>query len=120
MSADRFESTWNSPIPIPLDGNTESAFDAELVTAGSAEIGMGFVPISIRRQAVNRHPVPGIALRAVLLEGAGNFVQIVPHRCAPSFQAEPNEPISKLGAVRQSCAQDTLARVTLKFVRPVD
>jgi hypothetical protein len=30
-----------------LDGNTEAAFSAELVTAVSTEIGMGFVPISI-------------------------------------------------------------------------
>jgi len=30
-----------------LDGNTEAAFRAELVTAVSTEIGMGFVPISI-------------------------------------------------------------------------
>jgi hypothetical protein len=74
-------------VPIPLDGNTEAAFGAELVTAGSTEIGMGFVPIPIRRQAVNRHPVPGIARRAVLLEGAGNLVWIVAHRSSPPFQA---------------------------------
>jgi hypothetical protein len=74
-------------IAIPLDGNAEAAFGAELVTAGRAEIGMGFVPISIRRQAMNRNAVPGIALRAVLLKGAGNFVRIVAHRSSPPFQA---------------------------------
>ena len=74
-------------ISILLDGNTEAAFGAELVTAGSTKIGMGFVPISIRWQAVNRNLVPGIALRAVLLEGAGNFVRIVAHRSSPPFQA---------------------------------
>jgi hypothetical protein len=74
-------------ISILLDRNTEAAFGAELVTAGSTEIGMGFVPISIRRQAVNRHPVPGIAPRAVLLEGAGNLVWIVAHHSSPPFQA---------------------------------
>jgi hypothetical protein len=74
-------------ISILLDRNTEAALSPELVTAGSTEIGMGFVPISIRRQAVNRNPVPGIARRAVLLEGAGNLVWIVAHRSSPPFQA---------------------------------
>ena len=45
--ADRFKSVWESLISILLDGNTEAAFSAELVTAVSTEIGMGFVPISI-------------------------------------------------------------------------
>jgi hypothetical protein len=67
---------------------------------------------------VNRHLVPGIALRAVLLEGAGNFVRIVAHRCAPSFQAEPNEPSAKLHAVRESCEQDTFARVNPQIRSP--
>ncbi len=74
-------------ISILLDRNTEAAFGAELVTAGSTEIGMGFVPIPIRRQAVNRNPIPAVARRAVLLEGAGNFVRIVAHRSSPPFQA---------------------------------
>ena len=46
MSADRFKSVWESLISILLDGK-EAAFSAELVTAVSTEIGMGFVPISI-------------------------------------------------------------------------
>jgi hypothetical protein len=44
MSADRFKSVWESLISFLLDGNTEAAFSAELVTAVSTEIGMGFVP----------------------------------------------------------------------------
>ena len=87
MSADRFKSVWESLISILLDGNTETAFSAELVTAVSAEIGMGFVPISIRWQAMNSNLVPGTALEAVLLKGAGNFVRIVAHRSSPPFQA---------------------------------
>ena len=85
MSADRFKSVWESLISILLGGNTEAAFSAELVTAVSTEIGMGFVPISIRRQAMNRNLIPAVALRAVLLKGAGNLVWIVAHRCSPSF-----------------------------------
>ncbi len=44
MSADRFKSVWESLISILLDGNTEAAFSAELVTAVSTEIGMGLRP----------------------------------------------------------------------------
>ena len=87
MSADRFKSVWESLISILLDGNTEAAFSAELVTAVSTEIGMGFVPISIHRQAMNSNPVPGTALEAMLFKGAGIFVWIVAHCCSPSFQA---------------------------------
>jgi len=83
MSADRHKSVRQSLISILLDGNTEAAFSAELVTAVSTEIGMGFVPISIRRQAMNRNLIPAVALRAVLLKGAGNLVWIVAHRCSP-------------------------------------
>jgi hypothetical protein len=61
-----------SLISILLDGNTEAAFSAELVTAVSTEIGMGFVPISICWHAMNGDMIPGVALRAVLFEGAGN------------------------------------------------
>ena len=84
-SADRLKSLWESLISILLDGNTEAAFSAELVTAVSTEIGMGFVPISICRHAMNGNLIPGVALRAVLFEGAGNFVWIVAHCCSPSF-----------------------------------
>jgi hypothetical protein len=58
---------------------------AELVTAVSTEIGMGFVPISICWHAMNSNLIPGVALRAVFFKGAGNFVWIVAHRCSPSF-----------------------------------
>ena len=85
MSADPFKSVWESLIWIILDGNTEAAFSAELVTAVSTEIGMGFVPISIFWRAMNSNPIPGAALRAVLFEGARNFVWIVAHCCSPSF-----------------------------------
>jgi hypothetical protein len=85
MSADRFKSVWESLISILLDGNTEAAFSAELVTAVSTEIGMGFVPISICWHAMNSNLIPGVALRAVLFKGVGNFVWIVAHCCAPSF-----------------------------------
>ena len=74
-----------SPISIPLDGHTEAAFGAEPVTAGSTEIGMGFVPISICWQTMNGNLIPGVALRAVLFKGAGNFIWIVAHCCSPSF-----------------------------------
>ncbi len=87
MLADRYKSVRQSLISILLDGNTEAAFSAELVTAVSAEIGMGFVPISIRWQAMNSNLVPGTALEAVLFKGAGNLVWIVAHCCSPSFQA---------------------------------
>ena len=85
MSADRFKSVWESLISILLDGNTEAAFSAELVTAVSTEIGMGFVPISICWLAMNSNLIPGAALRAVLFEGARNFIWIVAHCCSPSF-----------------------------------
>jgi hypothetical protein len=68
-----------------LDGNTEAAFSAALVTAVSTEIGMGFVPISICWPAMNSNLIPGAALRAVLFNGARNFVWIVAHCCSPSF-----------------------------------
>ena len=84
MSPDRF-TVWESLISILLDGNTEAAFSAELVTAVSTEIGMGFVPISICWHAMNSNLIPGVALRAVLFKGAGNFVWIVAHCCSPSF-----------------------------------
>jgi hypothetical protein len=67
-------TVWDSLISILLDGNTEAAFSAELVTAVSTEIGMGFVPISICWHATNSNLIPGVALRAVLFKGAGNFV----------------------------------------------
>jgi hypothetical protein len=79
MSVDRFKSLWESLISILLDGNTEAAFGAELVTAVSTEKGMGFVPISICWHAMNSNLTPGAALRAVLFKGAGNFVWIVAH-----------------------------------------
>jgi hypothetical protein len=82
MSADRFKSVWESLVSILLDGNMEAAFSAELMTAGSTEIGMGFVPISICWHAMNNNLIPGAAFRAV---GAGNFVWIVAHCCSPSF-----------------------------------
>jgi hypothetical protein len=72
-------------ISILLDGNTEAAFGAELVTAVSTEIGIGFVPISIGWVAMNSNLIPGAALRAVLFKGAGNFVWIVAHCCSPAF-----------------------------------
>src|SRR3984893_4669367 len=68
MSTDRFKSVWEPLISILLDGNTEAAFSAELVTAVSTEIGMGFVPISICWHAMNSNLIPGLALRAVLLK----------------------------------------------------
>jgi hypothetical protein len=80
-----FKSVWESLISILLDGNTEAAFSAELVTAVSTEIGMGFVPISICWHAMNSNLIPDVALRAVLSKGAENFVWIVAHCCAPSF-----------------------------------
>jgi len=61
MSADRFKSVWESLISILLGGNTEAAFSAELVTAVSTEIGMGFVPISICWRATNGNLIPGAA-----------------------------------------------------------
>jgi hypothetical protein len=76
---------WESLISILLDGNTEAAFSAKLVTAVSTEIGMGFVPISIHWHAMNSDLIPGVALRAVLFKGVGNFVGIVAHCCSPSF-----------------------------------
>ena len=82
MSADRFKSVWESLISILLDGNTKAAFSAELVTAVSTEIGMGFVPISIRWHAMNGNLIPGVALRAVLRKRAGNLVWIVAHCCS--------------------------------------
>ena len=85
MSADRFKSVWESLISILLDGNTEAAISAELVTAISTEKGMGFVPISICWHPMNNNLIPGVALRAVLFKGAGNFVWIVAHCCSPSF-----------------------------------
>ena len=85
MSADRFKSVWESLISILLDGNTEAAFSAELVTAISTEIGMGFVPISICWHPMNNNLIPCVALRAVLFKGAGNFVWIVVHCCSPPF-----------------------------------
>ena len=85
MSADRFKSVWDSLISILLDGNTEAAFNAELVTAVSTEIGMGFVPISICWHTMDNNLIPGAALRAVLFKGAGNFVWIVVHCCSPPF-----------------------------------
>jgi hypothetical protein len=51
-----------------------TAFSAELVTAVSTEIGMGFVPSSICWLAMNSNLIPSVALRAVLFKGAGNFV----------------------------------------------
>ena len=62
MLADRYKSVRQSLISILLDGNTEAAFSAELVTAVSAEIGMGFIPISICWQAMNNNLIPGVAL----------------------------------------------------------
>ena len=53
---------WESLISILLDGNTEAAFSAKLVTAVSTEIGMGFVPISIYWHAMNSDLIPGVAL----------------------------------------------------------
>jgi hypothetical protein len=85
MSADRLKSVWASLTSILLDGNTEATFSAELVTAVSTEIGMGFVPISISWHAMNNNLIPGVALRAVLFKGAGNFVWIVANCCSPSF-----------------------------------
>ena len=74
-----------SLLTILLDGNTEAVFSAELVTAVSTEIGMGFVPISICWHAMNNNLIPGAVLRAVHFKGAGNFVWIVAHCCSPSF-----------------------------------
>jgi len=85
MSADRFKSVWESLISILLGGNTKAAFSAELVTAVSTEIGMGFVPISIYWHAMNSNLIPVVALRAMPFKGAGNFVWIVTHCCSPSF-----------------------------------
>jgi hypothetical protein len=102
MSADRFKSAWASPISILLDGNTEAAFGAELVTAGSTIIGMRFVPISIPWQAMNRDPIPPVALRAVLLKGAGNLAWIMAHRCSPPSK-QPKSLIATPCAVRESC-----------------
>ncbi len=47
MSAPRVQIAMGITNLDLLDGNTEAAFSAELVTAVSTEIGMGFVPISI-------------------------------------------------------------------------
>jgi hypothetical protein len=99
---------------ILLDGNTEAAFGAELMTAVSTEIGMGFVPISIRWQAMNSNPIPGTALEAVLFKGGGDFVWIVAHCCSPSFQAV-NALIAKLHALREPCEQDTRFLRWMKF-----
>jgi len=85
MSVDQFKSVWESLISILLDGNTEAAFNAELVTAVSTEIGMGFVPISICWQTMNGNLIPGVALGAVFFKGAGSFAWIVAHCCSPSF-----------------------------------
>ena len=90
-----------SLISILLDGSTEAAFSAELVTAVSTEIGMGFVPISIFWLAMNSNLIPGAALRAVLFEGARNFVWIAAHCCSPSFCQQLNWLIEKLHAVRE-------------------
>jgi hypothetical protein len=101
-SADRFKSVWESPISILLDGNTEAAFSAELMTAVSTEIGMGFVPISICWHAMNNNLIPGVALRAVLFKGAGNFVWIA-LTAALHHSKQLNWLIAKLHAVRESC-----------------
>ena len=79
--------------------DTEAAFSAELVTAVRTEIGMGFVPISIFWRAMNSNLIPGAALRAVLFEGARNFVWIVAH-CALHHSKQLNRLIEKLHAVR--------------------
>jgi hypothetical protein len=34
---------------------------------------------------MNNNLIPGVALRAVLFKGAGNFVWTVAHCCSPSF-----------------------------------
>jgi|SRR6516225_4904870 len=101
MSADRFKSVWDSLISSLLDGNTEAAFSAELVTAVSTEIGMGFVPISICWHAMNSNLIPCVALRAVLFKGAGNFVWIV-ITAALHHSKQLNWLIAKLHAVRES------------------
>ena len=67
MSADRFKSVWESLISILL----EAAFSAELVTAVSTEVGMGFVPISICWLAMNSNLIPGAALRPNLNSKTG-------------------------------------------------
>jgi hypothetical protein len=85
MSADRFKSVWESLISILLDGNTEAAFSAKLVTAASTEIGVGFVPISICWHAMNSNLIPGVALGAVFFKGSESFAWIVAHCCSPSF-----------------------------------
>jgi hypothetical protein len=85
-----------------LDGNTEAAFSAELVTAVSTEIGMGFVPISIYWHAMNSDLIPGVALRAVPLKvreiSSGSWLTAALHH-----SKQPNWPIAKLHAVRESC-----------------
>ena len=104
MSADRFKSVWDSLISSLLDGNTEAAFSAELVTAVSTEIGMGFVPISICWHATNSNLIPCVAL----FKGAGNFVWIVVHCCSPPCEAAelahreaPRCPrVSRVGHIR--------------------
>jgi hypothetical protein len=81
----RFDAARESLVSILLDRNTEAAFNPELETAISTEIGMGFVPISICWHAMNSNLIPGAGLRAVLFKGVGNFVWIVVHCCSPLF-----------------------------------
>jgi hypothetical protein len=101
MSADRFKSVWDSLISILLDGNTEAAFSAELVTAVSTETGMGFVSISICWHATNSNLIPCVALRAVLLKAreisSGSWFTAALHH-----SKQLNWLIAKLHAVRES------------------
>ena len=79
MSADRFKSVWESLISILLDGNTEAAFSAELVTAVSTEIGIGFVPISICWHAMNSNLIPGVALEQLREISSGSWLTAALH-----------------------------------------
>jgi hypothetical protein len=61
LAADVHEPDLRAPvcqglISISLNGNTEAAFSAELVTAVSTEIGMGIGPVSICWHTVNSNP----------------------------------------------------------------
>src|SRR4030095_13475432 len=66
--------------------------------------------------AMNGDMIPGVALRAVLFEGAGNssgsWLTAALHH-----SKQLNWLIATFHAGRESCGEDTFARATLKFFR---
>ena len=63
---------------------------------------MGFVPISICWHAMNSNLIPGVALRAVLFKGAGNFDLDRGSLLLSIITKQLNWLIAELHAVRES------------------